>query len=193
MRTYQPYVEKCLGKPVVIVNKPGAGGEIGFAELAVAKPDGYTIGFLNFPNSITAPITKPDAIRFNIHSFDYIATLVTSNVTLNTPKNSPFKSLQEFVDYAKANPGVITMAISGIGGDDHLSQLSFMNQIGAKVVMVPFQGGAPARTATIAGHVAAGSFSLSEAARFQDQLNTLGVMAPERKSFASHVPTFKEQ
>lgn len=193
MRTYKPFFEKYIGRTAVIVNKPGAGGSVGFSELALSKPDGYTLGFVNFPNSITAPIVNPRSIRYTTASFAYIATLVTSNVSLNVPKSTPFKTLKDFVDYAKSNPGVITIAISGIGGDDHLSQLSFMKKIGANVVFVPFQGGAPARTATIAGHVAAGSFSMSEAARFQDQLNTLGVMSEARKPFASDVPTFKEQ
>src|SRR3712207_4881313 len=80
-RTYQPFLERCLGGEVVIVNKPGAGGELGFAELAKATPDGYLIGYLNMPNMATAPIVK-DA-PWSIDSFAYIGNVIGSRVTLS--------------------------------------------------------------------------------------------------------------
>src|SRR5262245_26435791 len=91
-RTWAPYLEKCLGQPVVVVNKPGAGGALGFAELANPAPDGYTLGSVATPNMPLGAITKnPPA--YTIDSFTYISNVYGSNSTLSAKKGGRFTTL----------------------------------------------------------------------------------------------------
>ena len=189
-RTYQPFLEACLGGTVVILNKPGAGGELGFAELAKAAPDGYTIGYLNMPNMATAPIVK-DA-PWTIDSFAYIGNVIGSKVTLSVPKSSDIQNLGDLVARGKES-GPLTLSVSGIGGDDHLMALRFAELAGIEFRVIPFGDGASSRAALMGGQVQVGSMSNSEAALYQDQFRTLGVMDEERTSFLPDVPTFREQ
>jgi tripartite-type tricarboxylate transporter receptor subunit TctC len=189
-RTFEPYLEGCLGQDVVIVNKPGAGGELGFAELAQAAPDGYTIGYLNMPNMATGAITK-DA-PWSIDSFGYVGNVIGSRVTLSVPNASEIQNLDDLVAYGKEN-GPLDLSVSGIGGDDHLMALRFSKLAGFEFNVIPFGDGASSRTALMGGHVQVGSMSNSEAALYQDQFRTLGVMDGERTSFLPDIPTFQEQ
>lgn len=189
-RTYEPYLEQCLGQDVVIVNKPGAGGELGFAELAQAEPDGYLIGYLNMPNMATGAITK-DA-PWTIDSFEYVGNVIGSRVTLSVPNDSPIQNLDELVAMGKEQ-GPLALSVSGIGGDDHLMALRFSKLAGFDFNVIPFGDGASSRAALMGGHVQVGSMSNSEAALYQDAFRTLGVMDNERSSFLPDVPTFAEQ
>jgi tripartite-type tricarboxylate transporter receptor subunit TctC len=191
-RTYQPFLERCLGPSasVVVVNRPGAGGALAFAELVKAKPDGYTIGYLNMPGMAAQTIAGDTP--WKIDSFDYIANVVASRVTLNVAKDSPYNTVQEFVDYAKANPKVVTLALSSLGGDDHLTQLQFLRAAGIEATIVNFGDGAASRAALMGGHVTAASMSGPEASTYQDQLKTLWIAAEERSPFLPDVPTLTE-
>jgi tripartite-type tricarboxylate transporter receptor subunit TctC len=189
-RTYEPYLEECLGQDVVIVNKPGAGGELGFAELAQTTPDGYTIGYLNMPNMATGAITK-DA-PWTIDSFAYVGNVIGSRVTLSVPIESEIQDLDGLVAFAKENSPV-ALSVSGIGGDDHLMALRFSKLAGFDFNVIPFGDGASSRAALMGGHVQVGSMSNSEAALYQDRFRTLGVMDSERSSFLPDIPTFQEQ
>src|SRR5262245_10129052 len=84
-RTWGPFFEKCIGQTVVFVNKPGAGGELGFAELANAKPDGYTIGALNVPNFPVGTITK-EKPAYKLDSFAFLGNLYGSKVSINAKR-----------------------------------------------------------------------------------------------------------
>lgn len=189
-RTYQPYLEKCLGGTIVIVNKPGAGGELGFAELAASDPDGYKIGYLNMPNMASGAITKQAS--WSIDSFAYVGNVIASRITLSVPKTSPVQNVDDLVKLAKES-GPLMVSVSGIGGDDHLAVLRFGQLIGAEFNIIPFGDGASARAALLGGQVQVGSMSNSEAAGFQDDFRTLGVMDEERTDFLPEIPTFKEQ
>ncbi|HTM76217.1 MAG TPA: tripartite tricarboxylate transporter substrate binding protein, partial [Devosia sp.] len=152
-RTYQPFLEQCLGASLVIVNTPGAGGAIAFAQLAESKPDGYTIGNINLPNTVTQPIERGGPPPWE--TFDYIANTTQSRVGLHVSKDSPYQTWQEFMDYAKANPKMLTVALGGLGNDDHITQLQAMQQAEIELTLVPIGDGASARTAALGEHVAA--------------------------------------
>lgn len=190
VRTWGPFMEKCLGQTIVFVNKPGAGGEIGFTELANAKPDGYTLGALNVPNSPAGAITKKDA-KYTMDSFAYLGNLYGSLVSINTMKGGKYDTLAKVVDAAKSGTN-INMAISNFGADDHIKMLDFMKQADIRFTFIPMADAATSRNAVMGGHVDVSGNSLTEVVGFQDQLQTLAIAAEERRPELPDVPTFKE-
>ncbi|MBU2890827.1 tripartite tricarboxylate transporter substrate binding protein [Celeribacter halophilus] len=194
-RTLASFVEKYLGDgaTITIVNKPGAGGEIGFTELAKAKPDGYTIGFINTPNILTIPISRET--RYSMDEIQAVANVVYDPGAFNVLPTSPFKNLDELVAYAKEHPRAVTYGTTGIGGDDHLAALEFSRQAGIEMTHVPFSGSGDVRAAVLGGHISMASTNISEVIALVDegQLITFGQMSNERWPGAPDVPTFKEQ
>ncbi|WP_417528829.1 tripartite tricarboxylate transporter substrate binding protein [Marinomonas shanghaiensis] len=194
-RTLAPYIEKYMGENVSIVieNKPGAGGEIGFTELAKASPDGYTIGFVNTPNLITIPIQRK--ARYSLADFTPIGNVVDDPGAFSVSINSQIKSLGDLVSYANEHPGKLTYGTTGIGGDDHLAALAFEKQTNIKMKHIPFKGSADVRTAALGEHIDLANMNMSEAIADGQEGNLLilGQMGESRWSEAPNVPTFMEQ
>jgi tripartite-type tricarboxylate transporter receptor subunit TctC len=187
------YIEKYLGQSIVVINRPGAGGEIGFTALAEAKPDGYTIGFINTPNVLTIPMQRKT--RYSLESFIPVAQLMDDPDAFLVMKDSPLNNLKELAEYAKANPDKVTYGTTGIGSDDHIATELFSIAAGVKMRHVPFDGVAPNRTALLGDHIVLGVFNVSEAAEYVStgQLKILGQMAEERQELFPDTPTFREQ
>jgi tripartite-type tricarboxylate transporter receptor subunit TctC len=192
-RTAAPFIEKYLGNgaSVVIKNVPGASGQIGITELAKAKPDGYTLGTFNLPGMMARTVDRKS--QYSHTSFTYIANVVNDPNVIVTAKASGIDSIQKLVAEAKKQNGAMTVGMSSLGGDDHFALLKLQKMSQANFNIVPFKGSAPARTAVMGGHVNMGIFNISEVAKFQDELNVLGIAQDQRSSFATNVPTFKEQ
>lgn len=194
-RTLIPYIEKYLGNgaSITVINKPGAGGEIGFTALSQAKPDGYTIGFINTPNILTIPISRKT--RYTMDDIKAVSNVVYDPGAFNTLPNSGFKTLKDLVVFAKENPGVITYGTSGIGGDDHLAALQFSRAAGVEMRHIPYSGSADVRAAVLGGHVKLAVLNISESIELANngKLVALGQMGEERWQGAPNVPTFGEQ
>lgn len=194
-RTLAPYIEKYLGDnaSISILNKPGAGGEVGFTALATAEPDGYTIGFINTPVLLTVPLERE--ARYTLDSFEPIGNVVYDPGVFVVLADSEIKTLDDLVRVAKERPGELTYATTGIGSDDHLAMLKFQRLTDTELQHVPFEGSAPARAAVLGGHVDIGVINAGEAAPYMEegQVTVLGQMAEERWEGAADVPTFKEQ
>ena len=188
-RTLQPMLEAELGQSVVVVNRPGAGGEVGHTAIAQAQADGYTIGILNIPPMLTIPITRDAA--FTADDFIPVAGLVRDPSALSVHANSPFQTLDELVAFAKENPGAVTVGTTGVGTDDHLAMRYFADAAGIKLTHVPFAGGGPARTALIGGHVSAAALNLGEAlpAAKDGRVRILAQFSDAVSEFAPDVPT----
>ncbi|MYN14904.1 tripartite tricarboxylate transporter substrate binding protein [Pusillimonas sp. TS35] len=196
-RALAPYIEKYLGNNarIVVLNRPGAGGEIGFAEIARAKPDGYTIGFLNTPNLLTIPIERK--AQYHWTGFDLLGNLIDDpdSFAINTGKHD-FKTLSELAKYAKAHPGEVTVGTTGKGSDDHLAMLAFQKAAGVEMVHVPYKGAGPVRTAITGGEITLAAMNIGEVKAYMDggsPMRPLGVMSHERSDVAPDLPTFKEQ
>jgi tripartite-type tricarboxylate transporter receptor subunit TctC len=176
-----------------VLNRGGAGGEIGWAELARAKPDGYTIGFINTPNILTIPIERQ--ARFKLEDFAPIANVVDDPGGFFVPTDSRFRSLANLVAYARANPGEVTYGTTGIGSDDHLATLAFQRLAGIELNHVPFSGAAQVRNAILGKQIDVAAMNMGEglADMQQRQLRPLGQMAATRWDQAADVPTFREQ
>jgi tripartite-type tricarboxylate transporter receptor subunit TctC len=189
-RTYQPYMEKCLGTTVVVINKPGAGGALAFAELRDSPPDGYTVGNINMPNTVAQAIERGTPPPWEI--YEYVANVTESRVGLHLSSKSPFKDFAEFLAYAKANPKVMTLALGGFGNDDHITQLRAMKAMGIEMTLVPMGDSALARNAMLGGHVTAFSSTVYETRQFKDDIRTMWYASETRNPLVPEVPTLKD-
>ncbi|GGG24563.1 Bug family tripartite tricarboxylate transporter substrate binding protein [Chelatococcus composti] len=195
-RSIASFMEKHLGDGarIAVINKPGAGGEIGWTAVAQAKPDGYTIGFINVP-AINALVVEGKA-KFKMDDFQPIANLVYDPGVLVVGKNSPFKSVKDLVEAAKEKPGTIAVGTSGaVGSSEHITILNFERLAGIKLTHAPFGGTAPVRQAVLGGHIPAATMNLSEALQLarEGEIRVLGVMSEERSEYLKDAPTFREQ
>jgi tripartite-type tricarboxylate transporter receptor subunit TctC len=193
-RVTAKYLEEELGQPFVVTNKSGSGGDIGFTAIAKAQPDGYTIGLINVSPVIVNPITRPKVVRYRIEDFAPIANVVTDPGIICVSSDSKFDNLEEFVAYAKENPGQISISHEGKGGGDHLGVLAFEKEAGITLNGVPFDGDAPAKAALMGGHIDAIAVNVSEVADMiqNGQLRGLAVENSKRSQEVPDVPTFKE-
>lgn len=184
--------EEYLGQPIVIVNKPGAGGQVGwnwFAEQATN--DGYDLAAYNVPHFIAQSIVFDT--KYNIDNLEPIANWGADPAVLIVGKNSQFNNVQELVDYAKKNPGAVTVSGAGLYVGHHIATLQLEKAAGIKLKYVPTKGGVDAMRYVKGGQVMAGFNNLSDAYRSRDDLKILAIADLERdKEFLPDVPTFKE-
>lgn len=195
-RAIAPFIEKYLGNNarIVVMNRPGAGGEIGFAALANATPDGYTIGFINTPNVITIPIERK--AQYSADKFELLGNIVDDPGNFSVHSDSPVKSLKDLADLAKSKPGEITVGTTGIGSDDHLAMLLFQKQAGVKMNHIPMKGAADVRTGIVGKQIDVAAMNIGEAmqaAAGGAPMRQLGTMSLSRSSLSPNVPTFAEQ
>ncbi len=192
-RTLARFLERELGQPVVVLNRAGAGGEIGWGELARARPDGHTIGFVNTPNIVTIPIERQ--ARYRLEDFAPVANVVDDPGAFFVPPDGPHRALADLVAFARANPEAVTYGTTGIGSDDHLAALAFERLAGVRLTHVPFAGAAQVRNAILGRQIALASMNAGEgvADMRQGQLRALGQMGERRWEEAPDVPTFREQ
>ena len=183
---------KYLGKAVVVVNRPGGAGAVGYTEVAQAKPDGYTL-----TSAITPLTILPHQVKtaFTYKSFDPVINVVNDPSMFLVRADAPWKSLKDFVDYAKKNPNMITVGNSGAGGGVHLVALAFEKAAGIKLNHIPFSGGGPSVTALLGGHINAVSVSPPEGiSQVQaGKLKIIALFGDKKLDLFPNVQTVKEQ
>jgi putative tricarboxylic transport membrane protein len=179
-------------EPIVIINKAGAGGQVGWNWFASsASKDGYDLAAYNLPHFIAQSIVFKT--KYNIDNVEPIANWGADPAVLIVPKNSPFNSVKDFVDFAKKNPGKITVSGGGLYIGHHIAMLQLAKAANIKLTYVPAKGGVPALQMVMGDKVMAGFNNLSDAFRSQDRVKILAVADNERnKEFLPKVPTFKE-
>ena len=189
-------MEKSLKQPVVMVNRPGAGGAVGFATVAKAAPDGYTI-LMGLSSISIFPVS--DRINGKTPSYEMselapIALITADPTVLVVRADSPYQTLKDFVDAAKAEPGKINYSSSGVYGTLHVSMEIFANAAGIKLFHVPYQGGGPAVTALLGGQVQA--LASGPAAAIGQikggKMRALTSWSTQRLALLPEIPTFKE-
>jgi len=187
------YISEKLGQTFVIENKPGGGTNIGTQEVIYAAPDGYTLLIPSPANAINATLYKQ-------LPFDYLRDTVpvagiarVPNVMEVNPE-VPVKTVQEFIDYAKKNPGQLNMASSGNGSSIHLSGELFKAMTGVDMVHVPYKGSAPAITDLAGGQVQVMFDNLPSSISFikAGRLRALGVTSAQAVPVLPGVPTVAE-
>jgi tripartite-type tricarboxylate transporter receptor subunit TctC len=188
---------KQLGQPVVVENKAGAGGAVGHAFVAKAKPDGYTI-----MTALSSIVVIPEADKVNgrpstyqMSDFASIALVSADPTILLVPADSPWKTLKDLIDDAKARPGKISYASSGVYGTIHTCFEMLAQAADVKLLHVPYKGGGPAMTALIAGETNLGAQSpgVSNPHIKSGKIRVLGSWAGTRTAALPDVPTMKEQ
>ena len=183
---------KYLGKAVVVVNKPGGAGAVGYTEAMQARPDGYTL-----VSAVTPLTILPHQVTtaFTYKSFEPVINVVDDPSMFMVRSDAPWKSLTEFLDFAKKNPGMITVGNSGAGGGVHLVALAFEKKVGVKFNHIPFAGGGPSVTAILGGHVNAVSVSPPEGIPQAQggKLKIIALFAKKRLELFPDVPTVSEQ
>ena len=191
-RTLAPYVEKELGAKITILNRPGASGEIAYTALTQAKPDGYTLSSLNTPGYLTMQMDRK--VRFDPKQLCLVARIVEDPGAFIVQANSPFNALKDLVEYAKANPGVVTIGTTGLGTDEHLAMLQLEKAAGIDLTAVTFNGANEARTALLGGHIMATGINVGEFVGGEKSgFKILGQFAEQRAVIAPDLPTAKEQ
>lgn len=185
--------EEFLGQPMVILNKPGAGGKVGWDQYASkAKKDGYQLSAYNVPHFIAQSIVFKT--KYNIDNLEPIANWGADPAVLVVGKDSPFNTLQDLMDFAKKNPKKLTFSGAGLYVGHHIAFLQFSKVSGLDMTYVPHKGGTPAMKSVMGGQVMAGFNNLSDAFRNQDNVKILAVADLQRNDeFLPDVPTFKEQ
>ena len=190
-RMLAKFGEKYLGAPMVVDDMPGAGGMIGFTEIANSKKDGYTFGCLYTPH-LTAHVSAKRA-RYTLDSFEYVGNLVTDPGVIVAAKGSPFTDLATFAEYVKANENC-TASTSGPGGDDDFARLATEEALGIKLRPVPSKGSSAAKANVMGGHVTVGFMNVSqvEAQVKSGELICLAVMSPKRSDMLPDIPCTAE-
>lgn len=159
MRIWGKYLEKYLGVPVVPVNKPGAGAIIGCTYVANAQPDGYTIGALGDHCLINIIAGRA---KYTFDDFQYVAGATNIANILGVPVDSQWKTMQEFIDYARKNPGV-KYCHPGIGSSAHIRGESLNKFANLKLIPVPLKGDAEVVPAVLGKHIPVGLFGAAAA------------------------------
>lgn len=189
-RSYAAALEKRIGGSVVVVNRPGAGGEVALAAVARARPDGHTIGTTNMPGLLTIPIER--TAQFKLDDFVGIGNLVTDPSAITVHEDSPYRSLNDLLAAARARPDTITYASPGVGSDDHLQLVLLQAATGTRFVHVVYQGDPQLRTAVLGKQVDCMGLNLGPVTANQEKLRVLSQGGATRSRFRQDVPTLKE-
>lgn len=192
-RIMQKYWNKYAPEPWIFIYKPGAGGIIGFTEIAKARKDGYTIGGLNVPHIILQNLAQN--AQFNpSDSFDYLAQVVNDPQCIAVRKDSPFKTVEDFLSHAKRNPSKVKVGLVGPLSGHHLMYLDFKEKYpDHKLTHVFYKGAADQNAALLGGEIDIMFGNINDVMRSIDEFRVLGVAAEERNDFLPDTPTLKEQ
>jgi len=193
-RLIAPIIEKQLGQPLVIENKPGASGNVGAAEVARASPDGYTLLLGAVNNFATNQFVYRDMSFDPITAFDPIALIANAPTIVVVNPAVPVRSLQELAAYAKERPGKVNFGSPGIGTPPHLAAEYFANMANVSMTHVPFNGSPPVVHALLRNDV---NVAFYTAGPISGPLKAgtvipIAVAASERPDFLPNVPTTKE-
>lgn len=143
-----------LGQKIIVINKPGAGTILGTEAAIRSKKDGYTLLYASAAAFVSAPASNPEVIKYDpARDAEPLGVHVFMPSVVGVRSDSPWKTLNQFVDYTKANPGKIRMTSVGVGSTTHFDIEVFQSITGAKVTHVPFEGGETVVTAVLGGHV----------------------------------------
>jgi tripartite-type tricarboxylate transporter receptor subunit TctC len=181
------------GQPVIVDNRPGAGGMIGTSAVAAAPPDGYTLLLVSSTFTINPAIKK--SMPFDtIKDFTPVAFIARSPLLVTASNNLPVKSARELLALARSKPGQITYASSGPGSINQIAAELIALSAGARLVHVPYKGGAPALNDLLGGHVDIYVSSLPQVLplALSGQAKALAVTSARRTALLPDVPTLEE-
>ena len=180
-----------LGQPVVIMNRPGAGGAIGYKHVHSLKPDGYSLVFNS--NSISS-VYYAGQVPFTYKAFEPVARVTVELPVLAVRSEAPWNNLKEMIEFGRKNPGAIRVGNSGLGSHTHISAVGFSQELGLDLTHVPFNG-SQVITSLLGGHIEAvvqAPSALTAHVR-AGTLKVLGALSSGRDPTFPNVPTAQEQ
>lgn len=196
-RAMAPYLQKHLGGKarIVVVNKPGASGEIAYSSLARAAADGYTIGIVSTPSLLTIPIQRKP--KYDPAAIVPLARVIDDPAMFVVAGDSKLTSMADLVKQLKANPEGLSMGSNGIGTNGHMAALALQQATGAKVNHIPFAGTSQSKTSLLGHHIdvmAMSTTEYTEADRASKDVKVLAQLGTERRpGLVADVPTAREQ
>lgn len=196
-RAMAPYLQKHLGGKarIVVVNKPGASGEIAYSALARAAADGYTIGIVSTPSLLTIPIQRKP--KYDPAGIVPLARVVDDPAMFVVAGDSKLGSLADLVKQLKGNPEGLSMGSNGIGTNGHMAALALQQATGARVNHIPFAGTSQTKTSLLGHHIdvmAMSTTEFTEADRASKDVKVLAQLGTERRpGLLADVPTAREQ
>jgi tripartite-type tricarboxylate transporter receptor subunit TctC len=193
-RKLLPIVEKRLGGKFVVLNKPGAGGEIAFATIARATPDAYTMGLVNVPGYNFLPMTRKT--QYSMDEIRLVARVVDDPSVIVVRSESSFASLPDLIAALRAKPGSVTFGHNGAGTNGHLALRMIAAAAKVEPNEISYRGTAAQRTDLLGGHLDVGMVSLSEVAELhggnKGPLRAIAILAKSRSPSLPGVPTAEE-
>ena len=191
-RLIGPPLTEVLGQPVIVDNRPGGGGTLGAGIAARAEPDGYTLIVVS--GSFGANAALHDLPYDSVTGITPIILIGTTPLVLTVNPKVPVKSVREFIDYGKANPGKLNIASAGVGGLDHLAGELFKLQTGAVYTFIQYKGSGPAMTGMLSGEVTGSMTTLVTSIPHikSGRLRAIGVTTAKRSRALPDVPSISE-
>lgn len=192
IRAVAESAQQHLGQPIVVENKAGGGGSVGPAQMAAtAKPDGYTIS--QMPDAVYRVQITQKTTYDSQSDFTYIVALTGYAYGVIVPMDSPFKTWQDLVAYAKSNPGKLNFGSPGAASTPHIGMERIQKHLGLKLVHVPFRGAAEVNIAVAGSHVMVGASGTSaKSLADAGKLRFLNIWTPNRLKMLPDVPTLRE-
>ncbi len=193
-RLVSKHIEPILGKSLIVENKPGAGGQVGWTFVTQARSDGYTLGATSLPSMNLIKSLRGDSVPFEMEDFQYICNLQADPIVWVVQPDSKFKTAQDVIDFAKENPGKLNVAGDGPQSNVQLQQLMIDKQMNVSTNFVPFSGSNPAVTAILGGKVdmCASSLGASLPHIQSGKLRALVIFSEKRMGVVQDVPTATE-
>lgn len=192
-RALAPYLEEYLGESITVVNKPGANGTIATSEFKNTRADGHTVLFNAVGNFTIQPFLRE--LNYDLDDFKGVIGLTTEPIIIGANADSGYESLEDLVADYQSTGAELNYGASAVGALPHLSQAAFFMEAGIGAAVVPHDGGGPAVTALLGGHVDTAAAHPGEIMPQVDagEITALGVFSGERIDSAPDVPTVQEQ
>jgi tripartite-type tricarboxylate transporter receptor subunit TctC len=193
-RNLAPFIEKALGVPVEVVNKPGAGSQIGITAALSEKPDGYTIFMANLPGPITIYLNPDRKSTFKSKKdFTFLGMQLIDPGAIAVQADGPYKNIGDLVKAAKAGPGKLRAATTGLLSDDHIAILDVEKNAGVKFAVVHFDSNPERDTQLMGGKIDAsfGNAGSFYAPHTNNKVRIIGIMDSKRWPKLPDIPTFE--
>ncbi len=194
-RSISDYLARSINGSVTFVNKPGGGGVVGTSFVANSKPDGYTLVSANSDPLSIAPVLTPDIPYNPEKDFTYLAKLALFPGTIAARAEAPYKTLEELIAFAKANPKKVKAGVAGVGTKPHMNLELFNRDANVEITPIPFGGGGEAVTNLLGGHVDLGILSIPSIKShvLSGKIRILAIFSPARSPDFPQIPTVAEK
>lgn len=194
-RSISDYLGRSINGTVTFVNKPGGGGVVGTSYVANSKPDGYTLVSANSDPLSIAPVITPDIPYNPEKDFTYLAKLALFPGTIAARAEAPYKTVEELVAFARANPKKVKAGVAGVGTKPHMNIELFNREANVEITPIPFGGGGEAVTNLLGGHVDLGILSIPSVKShvLSGKIRILAIFSPTRSPDFPQVPTVAER